>query len=136
MHSFIDSKGRFLRRVKANLLQLRPFEAERDYEDFRVWYEDHGRGAPPEEFLPPIGVVVYRDYGDKVEKTGMLFLYLAQGVGVGFVEHLVVPPGLTTAQAREIAVVALDYLRPFAARDGLLDSRRAYRALHRPTHDA
>ena len=104
--------------MKASLLQLRPFEAERDYLDFCSWYQAHGRTAPPKELLPPIGVIVYRDYGDRQEKTGMLFLYIAQGVGVAFVEYFVTPAGLTAGKAREIAVAGMDHLKIVARKLG------------------
>ena len=97
--------------MKANLLQLRPFEPDRDYDDFYDWYEAHGSVAPVRALLPPIGAVIYRDFGDRQEKVGMIFLYLAQGVPVSFMEHLVARPGLTTRQVREIAVCALNYFK-------------------------
>lgn len=104
--------------MKASLLQLRPFEAERDYQDFFDWYAARGVIAPLREVLPPIGAVIYRDYGERRETVGMIFLYLAQGVGVSFMEHLVARPGLTTRQVREIAVHFLNYFKMLSSKMG------------------
>ena len=108
----------FIGRMKASLLQLRPFEPDRDYQDFYDWYEAHGTVAPVRALLPPIGAVIYRDFGDRQEKVGMIFLYLAQGVPVSFMEHLVARPGLTTRQVRDIAVHFLNYFKMLGPKMG------------------
>jgi len=96
--------------MNKSLMQLRPYETG-DYPKLCVWSEAHGRTAPPEACLPPIGVVVFSTDGFIQDDKVFLFLYLAQGVGVCFLEHLVAKPRQTTSQTRAATVAAVTHLK-------------------------
>ena len=103
--------------MKASLLQLRPYSPA-DYPKLCEWCEFHERRPPPEASLPPLGLCVFSTDGFVNDNLIFVFLYLAQGVGVCFLEHLVSRPGMTAGQARRATVVACDHFKRLAGSMG------------------
>lgn len=107
---------------RAHLLQIREFKADPDYAMVCQWFEEHKKReafnetlvAPPLEWLPPIGIIVYRTDGFHQEDMGALWLYLAAGSPVCFVEHVITKPGLRFATAALALMEAQKYLKGLA----------------------
>lgn len=70
------------------------------------WYRAHGAGALQEVLLPPDGFVVQCDGED----LGALWVYFANGIGVGHVEWLVTRPWLSLAQSKHAIKHLVDFI--------------------------
>ena len=103
--------------MKSTLLQLRPYSPT-DYPKLCEWCAFHEQSPPPEASLPPLGLCVFSTDGVVNDNQIFLFLYIAQGVPVCFLEHLVSRPGMSAGQARRATVVACDHFKRLAASMG------------------
>ena len=110
-HSLIQPRS-------SSLLLLRSYQPS-DYEKLCSWCEAHERRPPPEATLPPLGVCVYRTAdGVTHEEMLFLFLYLAQGCPICFLEHLTSRPGMTSTQTWRATAAACNHFKSLAASMG------------------
>lgn len=111
---------------RAHLLQIREFKADPDYAMVCQWFEEHKKReayhemlvAPPLSLLPPIGIIVYRTDGFHSEDLAALWMYLAAGAPVCFVEHVITHPGQRLATSKLALIEAHKYLKGLALRLG------------------
>lgn len=87
------------------MLLLREYTPE-DYPLVSGWWEAHGKAPTPPNLLSPIGVVVLRD---EVPEAAM-WLYLALGCGLCWLEYPLTAPGTTLKAARESLKAALAHM--------------------------
>jgi hypothetical protein len=71
-----------------DLIQLKIFEPEADYETVKEWWEGHGWNALPAVMLPKLGVMAF------TEQHGLAagWLYMDNSCGVCMLEWLVTNP--------------------------------------------
>ena len=88
-------------RVSLTIRETRPGDAETAAE----WSRRHGRTLWTAA-LPPLGCVCE----DAEGPCGMAWVYCACNIGVAFVEHLVMRPGLSLRQSRETGLALMEGL--------------------------
>ena len=117
-----------------NEIQLRVFTPE-DYDMICDWFEGHSRRnpdgrirVPPIEVFPPIGQIAYR-YSEEEENEDLaaMWLYLAQGSPVCFLEHVITKPGLNVSQAVKALNAIFTCMKMLANKEGYL-----FMATHSP----
>lgn len=94
--------------TKPLFLQLRKFDADRDYEMICEWFKGHKRSfsdnteAIPKDILPPLGWVVFNVdvENNEEEELAAVWLYLAMGAPVCFIEHVITKPGISAKTAK------------------------------------
>lgn len=78
------------------MITLREYTPE-DYPLVKGWWEGHGKPATPPNLLSPIGVFALRDG----EPVAAMWLYLALGCGLCWLEYPLTAPKQSLSQARE-----------------------------------
>jgi len=80
-------------------MQIRKLDKETDLDLFNSWWIESGLLAPYEALLPPLGFVVEH----KGKQVAMAFLAMMLGMGVYYVQYVVVNPEIAVpAKARAI----------------------------------
>lgn len=80
-----------------HLWQVREYDAAQDAQMVSAWWRAHGQGAFPFQMLPPCGIVA--EIGGK--PVAAIWMYMAVGVGICWLEWPVSLPGLSLAESKE-----------------------------------
>ena len=97
-------------------MTVEPFREEKHYHYLQEWWEENDeRDVDPAPTLSPFGAVVLDDIGKPVLA---MFLYLAIGSKVAFIERLIGKPGLSVDEAKSAGMLAYYQLNAEAVRAG------------------
>lgn len=96
-----------------NNFRIREFSIERDYQTVAGWYESHRLTPVPQTLLPKLGILIFD--GETGEDQGAFWLDMSNSIGVCYLERAVTVPGLSIQKAREVAEVAIGFLKERAA---------------------
>lgn len=93
-------------------MTIKPFQLEKHAELVHGWAVAHGReDGLLTDLLPPDGIVVYEDD----EPIAACWLYLACGVGVGWIDHFHTRPKMKPSEAQVAIEFMVSAFRDIAA---------------------